>query len=74
MNYLTVEVDVVDGKLVCKEPDRLPKTGRGTLTIIVDDSQTETVARTRVKLPIVQGDGTRIINPSSQELDDDGAN
>ena len=33
MSYLTVEVEIHDGKIVASEPDKLPKSAKGLLTI-----------------------------------------
>ena len=33
MSYLTLEVEIDHGKVVLKEPSRLPETGSGLLTI-----------------------------------------
>jgi hypothetical protein len=37
MSYLTLEVEIDHGKVVPKEPNRLPQTGRGLLTIFQTD-------------------------------------
>jgi hypothetical protein len=34
MSYVTMEVEIDHGKVVPKEPDRLPDSGRGLLTIL----------------------------------------
>ena len=34
MNYLTLEVDIDRGRVVAKEPGRLPEKGSGLLTIL----------------------------------------
>jgi hypothetical protein len=34
MSYVTVEVDIEHGKVVPKEPGKLPQTGSGLLTIL----------------------------------------
>jgi len=34
MSYLTLEVEVDHGRVVAKEPGRLPEKGRGLLTIL----------------------------------------
>jgi hypothetical protein len=33
MSYLTVEVEIRDGKIVAREPEKLPKSAFGLLTI-----------------------------------------
>lgn len=37
MSYLTLEVEVDHGRVVAKEPGRLPEKGRGLLTILQSD-------------------------------------
>lgn len=34
MSYVTMEVEIEHGKVVPKEPDKLPESGRGLLTIL----------------------------------------
>ena len=34
MSYLTLEVEIAHGRVVAKEPGRLPETGSGLLTIL----------------------------------------
>lgn len=34
MSYVTVEVEIDHGRIVPREPERLPETGRGLLTIL----------------------------------------
>ena len=34
MSYLTLEVEIDHGKVTPKEPEKLPETGRGLLTIL----------------------------------------
>jgi hypothetical protein len=34
MSYLTLEVEIDHGKVLAKEPEKLPETGRGLLTIL----------------------------------------
>ena len=72
MSYLTVEVDIDHGRIVPREPDKLPPTGNGLLTILepaAGPAQGAEVRRRRVQLPLVRGDGKRLINPSVEELD-----
>lgn len=69
MSYLTVEVEIDHGKLVAKEPDKLPETGKGILTVVVPSASTGNAAGKRVQLPLVQGDGSRIVNPTPEQLD-----
>ena len=72
MSYVTVEVDIDHGRVVAREPERLPDTGNGLLTIF--PPATAPVAsprssRQRVELPLLRGDGKRLINPTPEELD-----
>ena len=70
MTYLTIEVEIENGAIKATEPEKVPKSGRGFLTII-DQSTTPAVLKDarRVDLPLIQGDGQRIINPTKQDLD-----
>jgi hypothetical protein len=34
MSYLTVEVEIDDGRLVAAEPEKLPRKGKGVLTVL----------------------------------------
>jgi hypothetical protein len=36
MNYITVEVDIDQGRIVAREPAKLPPKGAGLLTILPD--------------------------------------
>jgi hypothetical protein len=72
MSYITVEVEIDHGKVLPKEPDQLPETGRGLLTILPPATAhvpPSAPARRRVELPLIHGDGQRIINPTPDQLD-----
>ena len=72
MSYVTVEVQIDHGRIVAREPDKLPLTGSGLLTILPTANGTPAAgqpARQRVELPLIRGDGQRIINPTPEELD-----
>jgi hypothetical protein len=72
VSYLTLEVAIDHGKVVPTEPDRLPETGRGLLTILPSkavSSASKKAQHSRVKLPLIRGDGSRMINPTPEELD-----
>lgn len=71
MSYVTVEVDIEHGRIVAREPEKLPEKATGLLTILQPNgSQAGTEAgRQRVQLPLIRGDGQRIINPTLEELD-----
>ena len=73
MSYVTVEVEIDHGRIVPREPEKLPQQGNGLLTILLppasEPTKGPTPARVRVELPLIRGDGKRIINPTSEELD-----
>ena len=72
MTYLTVEVEIDHGRIVAREPEKLPETGSGLLTILPPGPGQNgglKAARQRVELPLIRGDGKRIINPTPEELD-----
>ena len=66
MNAITVEVDIDHGRIVARQPEKLPAVATGILTILPPiDAQ----KRERVKLPLIQGDVSHIINPTREQLD-----
>ena len=70
MSYVTVEVKIDHGRVVATEPEKLPDVGTGLLTILPDAASTGVKSqRKKAELPLIRGDGKRIINPSSGELD-----
>jgi hypothetical protein len=72
MRYLTVEVEIDHGRILARGPEILPEKGSGLLTILEPASSQSIVsppARQRVELPLIRGDGKRIINPKPEELD-----
>ncbi len=70
MSYRTVEVKFEHGKVVPNELEKLPETGAGLLTILSTSNVEERPrAGTRIELPLIHGDGKRIINPTPEELD-----
>ena len=71
MSYLTVEVEIDHGRIVAREPEKLPAKGSGLLTLLppILEPKAGPRSRQRAKLPLIQGDGKRIINPTPQELD-----
>jgi len=68
MSYLTVEVEIDHGRVVPKEPEKLPEKGNGLLTIL-QSSVSSLREGQRVELPLVRGDGKRLINPTPGQLD-----
>jgi hypothetical protein len=72
MSYLTVEVEIVHGRIVAREPEKLPDSGSGLLTVLSAATGQRTgpsLPRQRIELPLIRGDGARIINPTPGELD-----
>ena len=72
MSYLTVEVEIDHGRVIPREPEKLPEKGKGLLTVLKVSSSPPAElksARQRAELPLIRGDGTHIINPTSAELD-----
>ena len=69
MSYVTVEVEIEGGRIVPLEPAKLPAKGTGLLTILPSGDVANTASKKRVELPLVRGDGKRLINPSTEELD-----
>jgi len=72
MSYVTVEVEIEGGRIVTREPEKLPAKASGLLTILPPPSHqapSPQPLRQRVELPLVHGDGKRIINPTPEELD-----
>ena len=68
MSYLTVEVEFKQGKIVPREPEKLPQSGKGLLTILSEKGH-GTLEAKRIELPLIRGDGSRIINPTPEQLD-----
>jgi hypothetical protein len=67
MSYLTIEVEIDHGRIVAREPEKLPEKGNGLLTIlqpVTREQSEEKPRRHRVELPLIRGDGQRIINPT----------
>ena len=72
MSYVTVEVEIKHGRIVARGSEKLPEKASGLLTIfpVAGPSADETSSpRKRADLPLIRGDGRRIINPTSEELD-----
>ena len=66
MSYITVQVDIDHGKVIPREPEKLPAKATGVLTFLSPEAQKP---RRRVVLPLIRGDGTHLINPTVEELD-----
>jgi hypothetical protein len=72
MSYVTVEVDIDHGRGVPRGPESLPEKGSGLLTILQPTAAVGTAAqpsRSRVDLPLIRGDGKRIIDSTPGALD-----
>ncbi len=72
MSYVTVQVRIDHGHILPREPNKLPENGHGLLTILADTDDFRIAGATssqRIALPLIQGDGQRVINPSPTELD-----
>jgi hypothetical protein len=70
MSYITVEVEIEAGRIIAREPASLPAKGTGLLTILpLAEPARATTSRNRVQLPLIHGDGKRMINPTAEELD-----
>ena len=72
MSYLTLEVEIDHGRVLPRGPEGLPEKGSGLLTILETVSTPVASARPlrrRVELPLIRGDGRRLINPTPEELD-----
>lgn len=71
MNYTTVEAQIDHGRVTVMEPEKLPERGRGLLIVLPAEEATQSPRRPRVRvsLPLIRGDGTRLIDPTPEELD-----
>jgi hypothetical protein len=69
MTYRTVEVEIDHGKVVPKDPEKLPQTGTGLLTILTAPQHSEMPVRRRAKWPIIHCKPGTKIDPSPEELD-----
>jgi hypothetical protein len=70
MSYVTVEVEIEHGRIVAREPEKLPEKASGLLTILPPAGRAAdepAPVRQRVALPLIRGDGKRIINPTPEE-------
>jgi len=69
MTYTTVEVAIEHGKVTVIGPERLPKRGRGLLVVLSSQQGSPQSERKRVRLPLIEGDGIHVINPTPEQLD-----
>ena len=69
MSYITLEVEIDAGRIIAREPGKLPAKGTGLLTILPSAEASTGTSGKRVALPLIRGDGKRMINPTAEELD-----
>ena len=71
MDYTTIEAEIAHGHISVREPERLPETGHALLIVLPSYQAGNSTGgpQERVRLPLVQGDGQVIINPTAEELD-----
>ena len=65
-NRPMIEVEIDNGKVLVKEPEKLPAHGKGLLAIVPTRQPNN---RRRVQFPLIPGDGTHMINPTKEQLD-----
>jgi len=65
---IRVEVDIDHGRLTARQPDLLPETGIGLLTVLPPGEETGS-PRARVRMPIVRCVPGTILNPTAEDLD-----
>jgi hypothetical protein len=69
MDYTTFEAVVDHGQISVKDSAKLPEQARGLLILFPLSDAAAGSTRTRVVLPLIKGDGQRIIDPTPEELD-----
>lgn len=69
MGRITIEVIIEHGKLTLMQPQLLPDTGVGLLTI-QPANEVSVSPRSRVSLPLVRCVSGTLLNPTAEELDD----
>ena len=71
MTFTTIEAVIDHGHVTVKEPEKLPERGRGLLIVLpsVEAGTGNDRPRRRVQLPLIQGDGRHVINPTREDLD-----
>ena len=69
MEPIKVEVDIDHGRLTARQPDLLPETGTGLLTILAP-AEPGAPSRTRVSLPLVRCVPGTIVDPTAEDLDE----
>jgi hypothetical protein len=71
MTFTTIEADIDHGRVTVKEPEKLPARGRGLLIVLptTEPGTANDRPRRRAQLPLIQGDGRHVINPTREDLD-----
>jgi hypothetical protein len=70
MDPVRLEVTIDCGRILPCDPEKLPANGTGVLTITSScGTSSQEPGAKRVRLPLIRGDGQRIINPTSDQLD-----
>jgi len=71
MSLVTIEVAIDNGRIVPREPAKLPVHGNGLLTILKADETglAGVPRRERIQLPLIQGQPGEVISPTRDELD-----
>jgi hypothetical protein len=71
MSLITIEVEIDHGKIIPREPAKLPAHGNGLLTILTpsEPGDLRPVRRERISLPLIHGKPGTVINPTPEDLD-----
>ena len=69
MGPITVEVDIAHGRLTARQPNLLPETGIGLMTILPTNVGA-VPPQSRVSLPLVRCVQGTLLSPTGGELDD----
>jgi hypothetical protein len=71
MSYITMDVEIDCGRVVPREPEKLPEFAKRILTILPDAvARTPLQNRQTAEFPIVRGDGKRLIDPLPGDLNE----
>jgi hypothetical protein len=71
MSLITIEVEIDHGKIIPREPAKLPEHGNGLLTILSPNGPDEArpPRRERISFPLIHGKPGTVINPTPEDLD-----
>jgi hypothetical protein len=71
MSLVTIEVEIDHGKIIPREPAKLPEHGNGLLTILSSNEPDEAPPkkRERISFPLIHGKPGTVINPTPEDLD-----